>query len=591
MKIKLHKMRRMFILSILLLLNFFAFAQGELVWKTILNEQFNNNNKGWYTASKDLRYAQIFNGQLIDRISEKGFSNANTVSVDFDTNKDYIISFSIANQNGDASKKYRVFEKMINGNTVEAWEKNPSWGFVWGFKDWDNYNCIQFYNKRNYNSYATGNYLYYTVVKVFYKSNGITTTVLDWNDNKLGYAASRPIEINIEQYNGNSVRIYTDEKLIYSFSGGAFKWYGNKIGPYISAGSQVALDYVFVGEKIPHPTTNWDEYSLKTHWTSEGADPIEGIYENAVKSENSPKYKLGLIKSNGGYDLIYLNGADISDWKKGDIKAYLTKTATPNLYKVKYFMGDKSLSEDLYIGFESGLMKVIWTDRQENLYLKLYPTSEDNVSTSNDVKSSGTGFAISSDGYIVTNQHVLVGATKISVRGVKGNFSMVYNAKVVLEDKNNDLAIIKIDDKSFTSLGVPPYKINSSLSDVGSSVYALGYPLRATMGDEVKLTNGIISSKAGFQGDITTYQITVPVQPGNSGGPLFDSDGNIAGIINAKHIGAENASYAIKTSYLMNLIQVMNTSPNLPKTNVVSGKTLSEQVKYVKEYVYIIEIN
>lgn len=338
-----------------------------------------------------------------------------------------------------------------------------------------------------------------------------------------------------------------------------------------------------------HPKTTWSEYSLKSHWNSKGADPIEGIYENAVKRENSPKYKLGLIKADAGYELIYLSGAEEPGWKVGDIKAYLTKTATPSLYKVKYFMGNKTINEDLYIGFERGLMKVIWTDREENLYLKLYPTSEDNVTTYSGVKSSGTGFAISSNGYIVTNHHVVEGTSKISVRGVKGNFSRVYNAKVIVVDKNNDLAIIKIDDQSFTSLGILPYKVNSNLIDVGNSVYALGYPLRATMGDEVKLTNGIISSKTGFQGDITTYQITVPVQPGNSGGPLFDSKGDIIGIINAKHTGAENASYAIKTSYLINLIQVMNTTPTLPNTNTISNKSLSEQVKFVKEFVYIIE--
>jgi len=340
-----------------------------------------------------------------------------------------------------------------------------------------------------------------------------------------------------------------------------------------------------------HPKTNWTEYSLKSHWKSKGAALIEGIYENTAKRENSPKYKFGLIKSDDGYKLIYLSGADNPGWKVGDVKAFLINTATPNLFKVKYYMGDKTLNEDLYIGFESGLMKMIWTDRQEGLYLKLYPTSEDNVTTFSGVKSSGTGFAISSNGYIVTNQHIVNGASKISVRGVKGNFSKVYIAKIILEDKNNDLAIIKIDDQSFTSLGIPPYKINSDISDVGNSVYALGYPLRATMGDEVKLTNGIISSKTGFQGDITTYQITVPVQPGNSGGPLFDSNGNIIGVINAKHIGAENASYAIKTSYLMNLIQAMNTTPRLPKSNTISSKSLSEQVRYLKEFVYIIEIN
>lgn len=582
-----NKKMKKILLLFLTFVNITVFAQDELVWKTILNEQFNNNYKGWHTESGDLRYAQITNGKLIDRFSEKGYSNANRVAVFFNKNKDHIISFSIANQNGDASKKYRVYEKRNNGTLKEAWENNPTWGFVWGFKDWDNYNCILFYNSREYNQYASGNYLYSTKVKVFYKSNGQTTTLLNWKE--FQYIGTNEFNINIEQYGGNSVRIYTGESIIYSYTGGVFQWYGNYIGPYIGAGANVSLDYVFVGEKLPHPTTSWNEYSLKSHWKSKGADLIEGIYENAVKTDNSPKYKLGLIKSDNGYELIYLGGAENPGWKVGDIKAYLTKTATPNLYKVKYFMGDKSLNEDLYIGFESGLMKVIWTDRQENLYLKLYPTSEDNVTTYSGVKSSGTGFAISPNGYIVTNHHVVEGASKISVRGVKGNFSRVYNAKVIVEDKNNDLAIIKIDDQNFTSLGIPPYKVNSNLIDVGNSVYALGYPLRATMGDEVKLTNGIISSKTGFQGDITTYQITVPVQPGNSGGPLFDSNGNIIGIINAKHIGAENASYAIKTSYLMNLIQVMNTIPNLPESNTISSKSLSEQVKFIKEFVYIIE--
>lgn len=178
------------------------------------------------------------------------------------------------------------------------------------------------------------------------------------------------------------------------------------------------------------------------------------------------------------------------------------------------------------------------------------------------VSGSGTGYAISSNGYIVTNYHVTERASTIKIRGVNGNFAKTYSAKVVVEDKKNDLSIIKINDPSFISLGVIPYTIANHTSDVGSSVFVLGYPLRATMGDEVKLTNGIISSKSGFQGDITSYQITVPTQPGNSGGPLFDSNGNAIGVINAKHVDAENVSYAIKSSYLLNLIGTMSEPTN-----------------------------
>jgi S1-C subfamily serine protease len=111
------------------------------------------------------------------------------------------------------------------------------------------------------------------------------------------------------------------------------------------------------------------------------------------------------------------------------------------------------------------------------------------------------------------------------------------------------------------------------------------------MGDEVKLTNGIISSKSGFQGDVTSYQISAPIQPGNSGGPLFDGKGNVIGTVNAKHDGAENVSYAIKTSYLINLIDLLPTPPKFQTISTVAGKPLTEQVKILKKFTYIIEVN
>ena len=111
------------------------------------------------------------------------------------------------------------------------------------------------------------------------------------------------------------------------------------------------------------------------------------------------------------------------------------------------------------------------------------------------------------------------------------------------------------------------------------------------MGEEVKITNGIISSNSGFKGDITSYQISAPVQPGNSGGPLFDDKGNLVGIINAKHSGTENVSYAIKSSYLLNLINSAPKSIKLQQINKISNLSLPEKIKVVKKYTYIIETN
>lgn len=336
-----------------------------------------------------------------------------------------------------------------------------------------------------------------------------------------------------------------------------------------------------------HPTTSWMEYSLKKNF-DKNADEIEGIYENSFSTKNSSKIKVGIIKENNVHQVIYLSGANNSIWSIGDIKGYLTETATPYLYRATWYMDKKGLSDNFLITFEKGLFKLISNEQSDELFIKLYPKM--NSSANKEPKSSGSGFAISSDGYIATNYHVIDDAKSIKVRGVNNNFNKTYKAIVVLADRNNDLAIIKIDDYKFSSLNTIPYTIKSDKSRVGENIFVFGYPLRATMGDEIKLTNGIISSKTGFQDDLTSYQISAPVQPGNSGGPLFDEQGNLIGIINAKHLGAENASYAIKSTYLLNLLDLLPSQPKLQTQNSLTGKDLPIQVELIKEFVYIIEV-
>jgi len=376
--------------------------------------------------------------------------------------------------------------------------------------------------------------------------------------------------------------------------------------------------------------TFYSESSIKEYWKTNGMDKIEGIYERTQSYEDKeipctngygqticystwriyqPKYKVALVKWSGEYKLIYLSGnpkgsekiggcncdgksyiaPQSNQWSIGEIKAKLYKTATPDFYKCDWYMGDKSLNSDGYITFENYAYFTLFLSGDKTMFLKLYPTADDNINQNKTEKSSGTGFAISSNGIIVTNFHVIDGAKSIKVRGVNSDFSKTYKAKVLVSDKNNDLALIQIDDYGFTSLGTIPFTIKTGLAGVGENIFVLGYPLRATMGDEIKLTNGIVSSRTGFQGDITSYQISAPVQPGNSGGPLFDKQGNLIGIINAKHGGAENASYAVKSNYLAGLIELLSSPPKLQTVNSLTGKTLTQQVEIVKKFVYIIE--
>lgn len=200
---------------------------------------------------------------------------------------------------------------------------------------------------------------------------------------------------------------------------------------------------------------------------------------------------------------------------------------------------------------------------------------------------TGTGFALK-DRYIITNHHVVDGARTLKVRGINGDFTKMYNAVVVAKDAAHDMAIIRIEDDKFNGFGDIPYTLKSELSEVGEDIFVLGYPLMGTMGEEVKLTTGVISSRSGFQGDVSAYQISAPIQPGNSGGPLFDSNGDIIGIVNAKHGQADNAGYAIKSPYMRLFIQNSLNPSIIPSNRKMIDMSLPNKVKTAKTFIFII---
>jgi uncharacterized protein (TIGR02145 family) len=223
----------------------------------------------------------------------------------------------------------------------------------------------------------------------------------------------------------------------------------------------------------------------------------------------------------------------------------------------------------------------------EYVFIRMYSPNNQNAIIP---KATGTCFAISSKGYLVTNYHMIENSNRIQVRGINGDLTTAYEAEIILSDKANDLAIIKTKDNNLIINGVVPFKLNDVLQNVGTSIYTLGYPLLSTMGEEIKLTNGIVSARTGFQGDITSYQITAPVQPGNSGCPLFNINGDLIGIISSKNAEAENAAYAIKAVYLKQLIELIPDKLSMNQSKIIQGTSLENQVLMIKPFIYIIEV-
>ena len=344
--------------------------------------------------------------------------------------------------------------------------------------------------------------------------------------------------------------------------------------------------YGFSGYTINNPrvgSTSWTETGVK-NFVEENNDGICGIYE----ASDEKGYRIGCIKSGNEYQLIYLGGKrQMSWWYIGDAKAGLRASATTGVFKADWYMADKTINSDCYVFFDGVTMTTV-VGSEKTVYLKMYPTSSASGTIGTESHEwSGTGFALN-NGYVVTNYHVIEDAKSINISGINSNFNTSYTASVVATDKINDLAIIKITDSRFYGFGSLPYAIDMNQSEVGDDVFVLGYPLTQTMGEEVKLTNGIISSRTGFQGDVSLYQMSAPIQPGNSGGPMFNSKGNVVGVVCAHHKGTENVGYAIKTSYLKNLAESSSLSNIFPTNNTVSSLPLSGQVKKLKKYVYLI---
>jgi S1-C subfamily serine protease len=173
-----------------------------------------------------------------------------------------------------------------------------------------------------------------------------------------------------------------------------------------------------------------------------------------------------------------------------------------------------------------------------------------------ELAGSGTGFFITPDGWLVTNAHIVSVGTRVMVRA--GDKLM--SATVGRVDAGNDLALVRVDGEHPAlpiqfSRGVP----------LGATVFTVGFPNPGLQGVSPKMTKGEISSLAGVGDDPRHFQISVPIQPGNSGGAVVDEAGNVVGVVCAKisdlaaieSSGAipQNINYAVKSSYLLALVE------------------------------------
>lgn len=198
----------------------------------------------------------------------------------------------------------------------------------------------------------------------------------------------------------------------------------------------------------------------------------------------------------------------------------------------------------------------------------------------------GTGFALSSNGYVVTNYHVIKGADSVYVQNSQGE---AFKVKQIYIDPAYDIAVLQIIDPEF-KLASLPYTFKKSAADVGQGVYTIGFPR-----DDQVYGEGYVSSRNGFAGDTVAYQVSIPVNPGNSGGPLLDGKGNIVGIINGKQKFADGAAFAIKSNYILASVGAipqdsLEKKLVLSKRNMLTGLSRQDQIKKLEPYIFMVKV-
>lgn len=180
---------------------------------------------------------------------------------------------------------------------------------------------------------------------------------------------------------------------------------------------------------------------------------------------------------------------------------------------------------------------------------------EKEAETRGEPLSTGSGFFISPEGFIITNDHVVEGGKTIFVGSPTIGWQ---KAKKVASDAELDLAVLKVEDGIYTHLPV----LHSGSVRLGQTVATIGFPNTLLQGISPKCARGEIASLAGLRDDPSMFQISVSVQPGNSGGALFDMRGNVVGVVSGKinqylvmqmtGTIAENVNFAIKSATLIN---------------------------------------
>lgn len=294
--------------------------------------------------------------------------------------------------------------------------------------------------------------------------------------------------------------------------------------------------------------------NFKNQWHGKGAF----YYENGDKYEGDFNYDE--IDGVGAYS--YLNGDKyIGEFKndlfngKGKFIWGEQSEWAGDVYEGD-FLNDNKHGEGIYTYSDGTKAKGSWANDkflgQKSKLPDAKPFNNENIMHA----ASGTGFAVSKNGHIITNHHVVNGCNQINVH----NETQIFPAKIINTDMKNDLALLKANFKPTSTL-----RLSKNGPELMQDIFVAGYPFGKDLGSSLKVTKGIVSSLAGINNNNSEIQIDAAIQPGNSGGPIVSNNGHVVGVAVAvldkemimEDFGVipENTNFGIKINLVKKILE------------------------------------
>lgn len=202
-----------------------------------------------------------------------------------------------------------------------------------------------------------------------------------------------------------------------------------------------------------------------------------------------------------------------------------------------------------------------------------------------EARYGGTGFALTNDGFVATNYHVVKDARSIFIQTADNS----YKAYLVAFEPAADVAILKIEDKAFRFGKSPlPYALSTRISGLGQKVFTIGFPQ-----DDLVYNEGYISCESGYGGDSASYQLEMTANPGQSGAPVIDKYGNIVALVTGKQSNTSGTTYAVHADAVLQLVRTLpkNTNLHLSGNNRLRGLERTEQVSRLRDYICAVKVN